>query len=134
MPVTVEQLDDQPIIVATFTGFVDLPTVQEMFKRSAAFKTQLGTPLYRISDVTNVSTSLKDLLAIVKEASNDIPGSPADPEMVGMFVGTNKWVGLFQSTLSEAEFGSINIPAFTSHQDALSYIERRRAENKSAMD
>ncbi len=128
MPVTVAQLDDQPIIVATFTGFVDLPTVQAMFRRSAEFKAQLGTPLYRISDVTNVSTSLQELLQIVSEASQNIPGSSMDPEIKGMFVGTNKWVGLFQSTMNDVEFGNISIPAFTSHEDALNYIKRQRAQ------
>jgi hypothetical protein len=128
MPVTVEQLGDQPIIVATFTGFVDLPTVQEMFRRSAEFKSKLRTPFYRITDVTNIETSLKDLLDIVNEASQGIPGSSTDPDIKGMFVGTNKWVGLFQSTISEAEYGSVSIPAFTSREDALNYISRQRDE------
>jgi hypothetical protein len=129
MPVTVERLDDQPIILATFTGEIDVEMVKTMFQRSAEIQTEIGTPVYRITDVRAIETSLMNLLSIVREASQDVPGSPLDPHITGMFVGTNKWVRLFQSALDEEEYGSISIPAFVSMEDALAHIDRLRSQD-----
>lgn len=129
MPVTVERLDDQPIILATFTGEIDVEMVKTMFQRSAEIQSEIGTPIYRITDVREIETSLMNLLSIVREASQNVPGSPLDPNITGMFVGTNKWVRLFQNTLDEQEYGSISIPAFSSMDDALAHIDRLRSHD-----
>ncbi len=122
MPVTVEKLADLPVVIAVLEGQVNVPVIQEMYRRSAELCEGIEGPIFRITDVREVTTSFAEMLGVIREASKGTPGSTTDPRFHPVFVGNNQWVRLVRDAMSQPQFGGINMPLFTSREDAMLYI------------
>ncbi len=122
MPVTVEKLADFPVVIAVLEGQVNIPTIQEMYRRSAELCEGMDGPIFRITDVREVTTSFAEMLGVIREASKGTPGSTTDPRFHPVFVGNNQWVRLVRDALRQPQFGGVNMPLFTSREEAMVYI------------
>ncbi|RMG88752.1 MAG: hypothetical protein D6712_03035 [Chloroflexi bacterium] len=125
MPVTIEKMDGMPVIVATFKGHVDVSMVKYVFNRTAELCEGIEGPIFRISDVSEATSSFVEMLGVIREAGQGGPGSTTDPRIRAVFVGSNQWTRLMRDALQQPQFGGVNMPAFTSMEDAMTYIRHQ---------
>lgn len=133
MPVTVERLPGEPIIIATHTGHTTAEEVADMFARSAELMHGVEGTVYRITDVTGVTLSLPNLLGIVGEASKREPGSPSDPRLKVHIVGTDAMAKLYVEFIKHARNGGVQIPMHKTLEDALHSIRLDIASERKAV-
>ncbi|MEO8607120.1 MAG: hypothetical protein ABI690_04530 [Chloroflexota bacterium] len=126
MPVKVEQLPGEPILVVTYTGHMDVETVSMAFSESTVLAEQVDGVVYRISDVRLGEGDFGDVLKIIAEIRKGIPGSTADPKFKGVFVGGHQMVRLYADILKQEQFGATTIPFFKTMEEALDYIRLDR--------
>ncbi len=123
MLVDVYRLEDRPIIIAKFEGESTVEDGLELFRRSDELIGVDETRVYRITDAIDVSTNFGDMMRIIREASRGQPGSTTDPRIHAVFVGRHGWIKLYRDMVKLAQFGGVDMPAFTTVADALKYVE-----------
>jgi hypothetical protein len=135
MPVTLERVPNEPVVIATLQGFVNIDTIKEMYSRSTDLARDIAGPWYRLTDVTNISTSFMEVLKVVREASRGLPGTSSDPNVTVVLVGTNEMAKLVADMLKQPQYGALAIPIFKCMEDALDYVHidiaRRQKEKES---
>jgi hypothetical protein len=119
MAVTVEKLPDEPIIIVTSVGQINVTMMREVYAQIAAILDKFEPPLYRITDARNQETSFADMIGIIKEASKGMPGTTTDPRIRNVFVGRDKFAMLARQAYVNT--GS-TIPLFDTLEDALTHI------------
>ena len=124
MPVKVERIPDQPIIVLHYEGFLDLETVKSAFVQSAAIAAQIEGITYRIADIRNATSSFVEIVSILKASRANVQGSAADTKYQVIFVGQNQLAHLYADALKQ--LGASPIPFFDTMEDAMQYIELER--------
>lgn len=137
MPVQVERLPNEPILIATFSGAVDVSTLRDMFNQTAQLIVDMEYRVYRISDYNDALMTTPDLVAMVQMSGKAISGSSADPRIEGVLVGNNQWVRTGRILLGQLAFKGKHIPLFNTRHDALRYVRRRinsRKETKPLND
>lgn len=122
MPVTVRRIPNEPILVAVLTGLVDVPIMEELFRRSAELMQEFDGPVYRITDVREADSNFAEMMGVIQGASKGQPGSTTDPRVHAVFVGNNQWVQMIRTALHLKQFGGLNLPMFLTEEDALDYI------------
>lgn len=136
MTVSVERLQEEPIIVATFTGEILVEEVREMYQKSAALAEDIEGKVYRITDIREATADFPKMLEVVGFASKGEPGTTSDKRFFPMFVGTNELARLFTKAMEQREFGGVKMPFFVSMQDALTFVrnEMRGVEEHPTID
>jgi len=124
MPVTVERLPDQPIIVLHYEGFLDLETVKSAFVQSAAIATGIEGTVYRIADIRNADSNFVEVVNIVKASRANVQGNATNTKFQVIFVGQNQLAHLYADALKH--LGAAPIPVFHTMEDAMHYIELER--------
>ena len=129
MPVKVERLPGEAIVIATCSGLLDVPTLHEMFAQTATLMNEDDSLMYRIADYYGVTSSFADLLANAQEASRDgAPASTTDPRIRPMFVGSEEWQAQARAAFGKNPFRSVPIPIFGSVDDAIVYARQELAK------
>ena len=105
MPVTIKQLENKPIIIASFSGTVTLADVIQTFQESAEIMGDDEQIYYRITDVRIATSNFIEMLGVIKEASTGQRGSTTDPRIRTTFVGTTTWIAFFRNALKSPQFG-----------------------------
>ncbi len=121
MPVTVERLPDQPIIVLHYEGFLDLEIVKSAFIQSAKLATEIEGTVYRIADVNNADSNFVEIVKIIKASRANVQGNATDTKFQVIFVGKNQLIHLYTDTLKQ--LGAAPIPIFHTMDDAMHFIE-----------
>jgi hypothetical protein len=121
MPVTVERLTGQPIIVLHYEGFLDLDTVKSAFIQSAGFAAEIEGTIYRIADVRNADSNFVEIVKIVKASRANVQGNATDTKFQVIFVGQNQLIHLYTDALKQ--LGAAPIPIFHTMEDAMQFIE-----------
>jgi hypothetical protein len=119
MELTVYQLPDEPIIIATLTGTVTGEGVREMFNQTATIMGDSQERWWRITDVRNVNVSPIDAVMVIKEIVMGGDGSVRDKRVRGFLLGNHQWAKMTQKTLSEPSFGGLDVPVFETIGDAV---------------
>lgn len=119
MPVKIEPVPDEPIIVVTFEGHIDLDTVRNMFVETAALFAKFEGDVYRIADIREADTDFVDIVKMIKAIREGLPASSIDPRMHGIFVGRNQFARMYADFMKQ--MGSKPIPIFVTMEDALEY-------------
>ena len=120
MPVKVTLYDQAPILIATFTGFVNVEAVKEMYQQSLPLMATLTPPYYRISDVTNAYPDAEELFKITTYAANHQSAFDGDPNVTAVFVGNYPMVKLASETLRN--IFNIELPPFATLDEAIAYL------------
>ncbi len=129
MPVIVERLPGQPIIVLHYEGFLDLETVKSAFIQSAKLATEIEGTVYRIADVSNADSNFVEIVKIIKASRANVQGNATDTKFQVIFVGQNQLIHLYTDTLKQ--LGAAPIPIFHTMEDAMHFIE---LEQKKQLD
>ena len=119
MPVKIEPIPDEPIIIVTFEGHIDLDTVRNMFIETASIFAKFDGDVYRIADIRTADTDFVDIVKMIKAIREGLPASSIDPRMHGIFVGRNQFARMYADFMKQ--MGSKPIPIFVTMEDALEY-------------
>lgn len=122
MPITVKRLENEPILVATFSGEITVQDIAGMYEESSALIGDSDQRIYRISDVRDATSNFVEMFGVIKIASTGQPGSTSDPRIQAYFVGTSTWITFARNTLRTPAFGGLQIAAFETIDSALEAI------------
>jgi len=120
---SVTRLENQPIIIATFSEVVTTKDMVEMFHRTDELIAEGENNIYRITDVRDATSNFVEMLGAIKEASTGQPGSTTDPRIHATLVGTTTWINFARNALKSPNFGGVQLAAFDSMDDALESIQ-----------
>ena len=132
MPVTIEKLPDEPIIVATIIGHFDVGMAREIFQKSADLAQGMVGHYYRVTDARQMDIGFGEMMRVIEEASRGEPGSTRDHSVSVVLVGTNDMLKLFSDMMKLRQYGATATPIFKSMEEALSHIRADRARRKSS--
>jgi hypothetical protein len=129
MPVIVKRLPEEAIVIATCSGVLDVPALQDMFAQTAAIMDESDNLIFRIADYHAVTSPFADLLKNAQIASQgDVPASTTDPRIKPMFVGSEVWQAQAREAFGKNPFGSVQIPIFGRVEDAVAYARHELAK------
>ena len=120
MPVIVERLPDQPIIILHYEGFLDLEIVKSAFIQSAGLAAEIEGTVYRIADVSNADSNFVEIVKIIKASRANVQGNATDTKFQVIFVGQNQLIHLYADALKQ--LGAAPIPIFHTMEDAMQFI------------
>jgi hypothetical protein len=127
MSIKVEQLPDEPIIVVTLSGDITVEVVQDMFAQCAQLADDMGGRVYRLTDIRLTEITFPELVQVLSKISKGQPGSPSDPRICGVLLGTHGWSRFFVDSLHQEQYGQLNIPIFEEFDAALDYLREQIA-------
>jgi hypothetical protein len=131
MPVIVERLPGEAIVIATCSGVLDVPALKDMFAQTAALMKPDDKIIYRIADYYAVTSSFAELLRDVQTASADgAPASTTDPRIKPVFVGSEDWQQQAREAFARNPFGTVQIPIFGRAEDAIAHARREHAKEE----
>jgi hypothetical protein len=119
MGVTVELLPGEPILIATIKGEMTVEKAQEVFRRSLELIADIEGPIYRITDVSQATSSFGDMINVLNASGKGREGSTSDPRIRVILVGTSTWVRFFRDAMATAHQGGRSVPVFDNLDDAL---------------
>ncbi len=122
MSIEITLLADLPVICVVFHEALTLEGVQYVFQKSTELTQGMPAPIYRISDIRKAQTSFAEMLKILQAARGGRAGSPTDPRIRQLFVGSNQWINMARNVMEQPQFGGVQIPIFASMDDAIAYV------------
>jgi hypothetical protein len=129
MPVKVQRLPGEAIVIATCSGVLDVPALKDMFAQTAALMDASDSLIYRIADYYGVTSPFADLLASAQKASQDgAPASTTDPRIKPTFVGSDEWQTQARAAFGQNPFGTVQIPIFGRVDDAIAHARQELAK------
>ncbi|MEO8394349.1 MAG: hypothetical protein ABI700_15260 [Chloroflexota bacterium] len=127
MPVRVERLPNEPILIATLSGLVTEQDFFELYHLSSALIGMDGGAFYRISDLRAATSTFGDILKAIQKAAQEMPASLMDPQIQVTFVGENTWINLARDFFLKR---GINLPVFLDMENALESVRIRIASEQ----
>ncbi len=92
MPVTVERLSNEPILVATLTGYVTVDDIREIYLQSKPLIGDASGTFYRITDVREANSNFLEMAKAIQLARQSGAASTSDNQIRVTFVGTTTWI------------------------------------------
>ncbi|GAB4508777.1 MAG: hypothetical protein OHK0046_02250 [Anaerolineae bacterium] len=122
MGILIEHGMKEPIIIVNWQNPFDTTTdILESNKLVSDFANRSGTPVYRIIDTHEIDLTFGDLVHILDLKTRNEPGSLRDPRIHTVLVGTHEMVRMKAQSLSQEQYGGLNVPLFESVDDAIAY-------------
>ncbi len=120
MSVSVKRLPEEPIFIVTVDGHLDADMVRELYYEIGELTKDMTPPIYRITDVRKQETTFMEMMGIIKEATQDMPGTTSDDRIINIFVGKEKFAMIARDVLRR--INPNNHPMMDTIEEALSYI------------
>ena len=121
-------MPNEPIVIVTFDGHLDVETVRNVFVETAAVFANVEGHVYRIADIRTAKIGFVDLINIVKAVRGGLPASSIDPRVHGVFVGQNQFARMYADLIKQ--LGGTPIPIFATMEDALDYAHLQLENGK----
>ncbi len=131
MPIAIERLPGERILIGTGEGFLTTADFEAMFARSVELMGDGDDIFYRIGDYRQAQSSFMDILRAVQSASKGMPGSTNDPRVRPIYVGTNQWIRLARDAFQRI---NMQIPTFENLDDALKYARAELARGSQLVE
>jgi hypothetical protein len=128
MPVTVERLPNEPILIATLTGYVSIEDIREVYCRTARLIGDDPGVFYRITDAREATSEFTEMLKAIQVAAQGIPFATSGPRIVTTMVGTNEWITFYRNALLNR---GVNVAGFVDMETALESVRIRIANDKN---
>ena len=131
MSVIVKKLPNEPILIVTVEGQLDAGMVRDLYQEIGLLTKDMQPPIYRITDVRNMTITFMDLMGVIQEGTKDMPGTTADTRISHMFVGKDKFAKIARDVLQR--INPDNHPMLDTMEEALDYI-RWKSEHEDETD
>lgn len=92
MPISVERLPDEPIIIATYSGHITINDIKTMYQTTADLMGDEQVTFHRISDVRGATSDFMEMLKTVQSSTQEMRGSSSDKRIHVTYVGTSTWI------------------------------------------
>ncbi len=129
----VEKLPDEPIIIATLAGDLSIEIVREMYAQTAQLLADHDGILYRITDIRATEIDFSELVNVLASFTENLPGSPTDPRISGVLVGTHGWSEFFTQSAQQEQYGAVNITVFEELEVALAHLRAQIEAEHAAL-
>lgn len=132
MPITVERLPNEPILIARCIGQVDASDLERMYADSAALIRNDDLRVWRITDLREWQTDFNEVVKMASHATSGVAGSTSDRRISVVMVGHDKWAKLFHDLIHQGQTG-LYLPFFKTMDAAMTYVrmEIRRLKQVS---
>lgn len=128
MPINVERLPDQPILVVEALEPLDIAAeTPAMIDRVAQEVGATSGKLYIIYDASDLKIAFSDMLFGLAEHAHRSEGSVRDTHTVTIVVGTDEMLKLAVEALKQPQYGEVSLPMFDSRDKALAYAREHIA-------
>ena len=125
MPITVELLPDEPIVIMKFEGTVTAAEITEKLQETAEKTADIAGTIYRINDISDLQMTVKEMIALVTTLRQPTPGAYNDPRFEVVFVNDNRTSHVYTDILQTQLFREQPIRLFGSTEQAIEYIRQR---------
>jgi len=125
MTTKIERLPNEPIVVVTWIEPVDLH--KETPDKFAQIDALIGSNenAYVIDDLSQAKLDFSTLVSGMAAQREKAPGSPSDPRISTALVGSGFFMELISKGAKQFQYGSLDIPLFSSLDDALVYVREK---------
>jgi hypothetical protein len=134
MAYTVERLTNEPIVVLTVRDPLGPPEMQrEAQMKVAEAGADITGAIYRITDLTELTISFGDIVrSLGEEAKSKREGSMSDSHVRSIIVAKDEIIKMAAASLSQEQYGALNIKLFTTRDEAVAYAREQIAEETAA--
>lgn len=120
MPVEIEMVTEDPIMVVTVYGNFNVEDAREISRFTAQVLAEHEGTIYRIHDIRAADMTFPGIMAIIKEARKRETGSSLDKRVQMLIVGRS---GMFDIARAAYTRAGKNVPVFSSVQTAIQGIQ-----------
>jgi hypothetical protein len=129
MSATLRKLDDEPILIVTYEGFLDLPMVEKTTEQVEQVLAAWDSPLYGIIDLRRATSDMRQLMLILYHQARGGRGTLASHSGQVVIVGAHPLIRLFRQLFHRDQFGGQIIPIYSTLDDALAAQRARIRED-----
>jgi hypothetical protein len=129
MSATLRKLDNEPILIVTHEGFLDLEAAVAATVQVAAALAASDEPLYGIIDLRMATTDMRQMLLILYHQTRGSLGTLSAQRNTVVFVGAHPLIRLFRQLFHRDQFGGQIIPIYSTLDDALAAQRARIRED-----
>ena len=131
MAYTLQQLPGEPIIIDAHMEPLDPNAYAVFAKDLVALATSIEGTIWRIIDLSGVSLSFTLLVHVMaEEAKSGLPGTSGDPRVRPLLVGSGEAIDLMVKGAQNQHYGSIEMQAFATQEEAIAYARAQIAAEK----
>ncbi|NDJ53056.1 MAG: hypothetical protein GYB68_08240 [Chloroflexi bacterium] len=128
MPFTIEKLPHEPIVIVKVTPPFSFATDTRRSVRAVADEIRgLPGPIYRISDVSEVTIGFMDLVHALAVMSREEEGGAPDHRLRFIFVGDLEILEMARESARQDQYGNVEIHIFAALDEALDFARRQRS-------
>jgi hypothetical protein len=122
MPITLERLPNEPILVATYTGHITLEDIRGLYRATAELIGDEPGTFHRISDTRGATSDFMEMLKTVQTVTQEMAGSSLDQRIQVTFVGTTSWIRFLREAFAKR---GVLTSAFEDLESALESVRYR---------
>jgi hypothetical protein len=127
MGTTIRKFDDEPILLVTYDGVLDMQIIEEAAPKIAQVLRESPVPIYGIIDLRTSSFVFSEMIRILHHQSRGEPGTLSGEGDRVVLVGSHPLIRIFRKLFRLEEFGGRIIPIFSDMDDALVAVRGRIA-------
>ncbi|MCA9905009.1 MAG: hypothetical protein KC547_14235 [Anaerolineae bacterium] len=131
MPVVVKRVANEPVLIATLSGFVTVDDIITMYEETAKHFANYDGHIYRITDTRGVDSSFSDLMMILAEARKKEGFTTNSGKVTAIIVGENEWARMTREAMRQQQYGGLDLPGFATTEEALDYVRAELVPSKS---
>lgn len=125
MPIRVEIMPDEPIVMYIYEGQITSDDVLNARRQVMDAINAASGLVVRINDTRRAALSFSDGLNVLATMTRDVPGSARDGRVVDVAVAGDQLVNFLTESLSQEQYGAINVPIFGTLDEALTFARER---------
>jgi hypothetical protein len=126
MPYTVQRLPSEPIIVVSWSNPTD--SAKDSLKMSAEVDALIAPDenhIYCVQDFRNLKVDFSSMVTGMATQREKRPGAAGDPRLRTIMVGSGLLWELASKGAKQLQYGGLDIPLFSSVDDAVAYARTK---------
>jgi hypothetical protein len=132
MPVSVQRLPGERILIATLTGEITIEDVMYMYQQSSTLIAGEEGVFHRITDTRKAKSSFPEMLKVLQRATQEMPAATSSGQVKVTFVGTTTWIDFIRNAFATR---GIQMGAFRDMELALQAVRiQLNQENRVAQE
>ncbi len=128
MPIKLERLPGEPILIATFIDYISIDEIKSMYGSLADLLAKEPGTFYRITDIRNAQTDFMEMAKIVQAATQELAASAMDQRIQVTYVGSSAWINFARDVFGKR---GVAMAAFEDMETALQSVQIRIAAEKA---
>lgn len=128
MPITIEMLPNEPIIIARLQGRITAEDAADYVRMCVDLVANNSANYFRIHEVTDAEIAISDMLPISTYMGANLPASLRDSRFQEIFVGNSQTSRMYADILCKQALDGTQLPFFNKLDDALAFVSGQQAK------